>query len=100
MPYSSSTSSVRSASSCETLPSAAAPTSVRVLLWPVRPKGWVAIIGFLLLSDGLPPILARPKTRVVERRGHAAGRRDHVDPRAILVGKRHLERAEVVLQLL
>ena len=42
-PCASSSSSVRSASACETLPSAAAPKIVRLLSWPVRPNGAVAI---------------------------------------------------------
>src|SRR5579884_952605 len=43
-PYLSSTSRVRSASACDTEPSAAAPNSVRVLTCPVRPKGSVGIV--------------------------------------------------------
>ncbi len=43
-PCSSRTSSVRSASACETDPSAAAPKIVRVLSWPVDPKGAFAIM--------------------------------------------------------
>ena len=39
MPCSSSSSSVRSASACVTVPSAAAPKIVRVLSWPVLPNG-------------------------------------------------------------
>src|ERR687883_1247464 len=46
-PYCSSTSSVRSASSWVTELSAAAPKMARVLMWPVRPNGCVAIIPLL-----------------------------------------------------
>src|SRR5262245_28318359 len=42
-PCSSSRSRVRSASACETLATAAAPKIVRVLSWPVRPNGCLAI---------------------------------------------------------
>src|SRR5579859_4899582 len=40
-----STSRVRSATSCETLPRAAPPKMMRVLRWPVRPKGrsWIGM---------------------------------------------------------
>src|SRR5919202_489291 len=48
----------------------------------------------------LQPMRMRPKVGLVERRDHPAGRDQLVDRRAVGVVERHVERAEIVLQLL
>src|SRR6266540_1173695 len=58
-PCASSRSSVRSASACETLPSAAAPKIVRLLSWPVMPNGAVAIMR-ATLAERRQQVHARP----------------------------------------
>src|SRR5437763_17076752 len=78
MSCSRSTSSVRSATSCETRESAAAPNRMRVLWWPVRPKGRSGI--------GMPSQHARPSVadHLTQPAGVVDGRRPALPERVVV----------------